>query len=139
MAERVFADTNLFLRYFMNDDVAQADAAESLFRAAVQGNITLVTHHLIIAEIVWVMSKVYQQDRHTIRRQIMGILNTPGIEIESASVISQAVDLYAGKNIDFVDAYTAVWMRENGLTEVYTFDRRHFSRVSGLNVKAPGQ
>lgn len=139
MAERVFADTNLFLRYLTNDDAAQADAVESLLHTAVQGEVTLVTHELVIAEIVWVLSKVYQLDRYKIRQHIIGILNTPGIVVESATLVAQAIDLYASKNIDFVDAYTALWMREHDLSVIYTFDRRHFSRTGWIDVKVPGQ
>ncbi len=56
--ERVFADTNLFLRYLTNDVPQQADAVEALLRRAAAGEVTLVTNSLAIAEVVWVLETV---------------------------------------------------------------------------------
>ena len=53
--ERVFADTNLFLRYLTDDVPEQADAVERLFRRAAAGEMALVTNGLVIAEIVWTL------------------------------------------------------------------------------------
>ena len=72
-----------------------------------------------------------------IRRHIQAILNTPGIEVENESLIGQAVDLYAERNIDFVDAYNAYWMQMTHLNTVYTFDVRHFSRVPFIQTRRP--
>jgi len=41
--ERLFADTNLFLRYLTNDIPQQADAVETLLRRAAAGEVTLLT------------------------------------------------------------------------------------------------
>ncbi len=38
--ERLFADTNLFLRYLTNDIPQQADAVETLLRRAAAGEVT---------------------------------------------------------------------------------------------------
>ncbi|MFQ5421419.1 MAG: PIN domain-containing protein, partial [Anaerolineae bacterium] len=102
------------------------------------GQITLVTNVTVIAEIVWVLERK-KVNRSMIREAVGAILNTPGIEIDSAALVAQAIDVYVTKNIDFVDAYNILWMRANNLKAVYTFDYRHFSRVSGINVKVPGQ
>ena len=52
MPERLFLDTNLFLRFLTNDVPAQADAVERLLRRAAAGEVQLVTSSLVIAEIV---------------------------------------------------------------------------------------
>ncbi|MFO7680353.1 MAG: PIN domain-containing protein [Chloroflexota bacterium] len=139
MADVIFADTNLFLRYLTNDDVVQADAVESVLHRAAAGEIELFTNTLVIAEIIWVLSKVYKLSSRDIRKGILGILNTPGIRVETDHLITQAVEVFATKNIDFVDAYSICWMEAKGITAVYTFDQRHFSRVAGIDVKVPGQ
>ncbi len=46
---------------------------------------------------------------------------------------------YAGKNIDFIDAFNAAWLLAQGLTTTYTFDRKHFSRIEGIRVQVPGE
>jgi uncharacterized protein len=137
--EVCFADTNLFLRYLTDDDPVQADAVEALLQKAASGELTLLTHPLVVAEIVWALSKVYRLTSREIQRLVLGIINTDGIQLEMEELVTQALDLYASKNIDFVDAYSICWMRAANLTTAYTFDQRHFSRVSGIDVRVPGQ
>jgi predicted nucleic acid-binding protein len=42
------------------------------------------------------------------------------------------------KNVDFIDAYNAGWMLDQGLTTACTFDRRHFARFESLQLQTPG-
>jgi predicted nucleic-acid-binding protein len=137
MPEKAFADTNLFLRYFTNDVPRQANAVETLFRRAAAGELTLVVSQMVIAEIIWTLESFYHLSRLQIRQHLLAILNTPGIEIENETLISQIVDLYAEQNIDFIDAYNILWMQRAGVTTAYTFDTRHFSRVPFIQAKAP--
>ncbi len=137
MSDVVFADTNLFLRYLTNDDPKQANAVERVLDSARDGELILFTHPLIIAEIIWALSKVYHLDRHAIRRRILAIINTAGVRVESEHLVTQALDLHVNKNIDFIDAYSIFWMKAHDMTTAYTFDRRHFSRASDIIVKVP--
>jgi predicted nucleic-acid-binding protein len=136
MNEQAFADTNLFIRLFTRDDPVQTEAVVSLFQRAAKGELTLVTNVTVIAEIVWVLERK-KAPSDTIRDHIWAILNTSGIVVDSADLVGQAIDVYANKNIDFVDAYNICWMRANKMTRVYTFDHKHFSRVEEIEVNAP--
>jgi predicted nucleic-acid-binding protein len=64
-------------------------------------------------------------------------LNTPNIKIASDDIITQAIDAYVRKNIDFIDAFSAFWMKENGVKTVLTFDKKHFSRIEGIETRIP--
>lgn len=136
--ERVFADTNLFLRYLTNDVPEQADAVDRLLRSAGVGEVVLVANAVVIAEIVWTLESFYGLSRQDIRTQVMAILNTPGLEIADRDLVLQAIADYAERNVDFAYAYNAGWLQSEGMKAVYTFDRRHFSRFEGITVQAPG-
>ncbi len=138
-AEKVFADTNLFLRYLTNDVPAQADAVESLLRRAGQKQIKLITTSLVIAEIVWTLESFYNLPREDIQSKIFAILHTPGLQVTDSDLISNAVDWYAEKNVDFIDAYNAAWMLREGVGKAYTFDKKHFSRFQEITVEVPGK
>lgn len=138
-AERIFADTNLFLRYLTNDIPAQADAVEALLRRAAQGELVLVITSLVIAEIIWTLESYYGLDRSQVQRSVLAILNTPGLEVADREVLFQAVLWYAEKRVDFIDAFNAAWMSRRGLARVCTVDRNHFRRFEGLNVLVPGE
>lgn len=137
--ERIFADTNLFLRYLTNDVPAQADAVEQLLRRASAGEVVLVINSLIIAEIVWTLESFYGLTREDIKDKVLAIFNTTGLEVAEGDLLLQAIFWYAEKNIDFIDAFNAAWLMAQGLTTACTFDRKHFSRIEGISVQVPGE
>ncbi len=137
--ERVFADSNLFLRYLTNDIPRDADAVEQLFHRGVAGDLALETNALVLAEIVWTLESFYHVPRPEIKKQVLAILNTPGLEVVDGDLVLQAVVWYVEHNVDFIDAFNAAWMRSRKLEAVYTFDRKHFARLEGIQVLVPTQ
>jgi predicted nucleic-acid-binding protein len=135
--EPAFADTNLFLRYLTNDVPEQADAVEQLLHRAAAGEIMLITNSLVMAEIIWTLESFYKLPKSNIEEKILAILNTPGLEIVEGDLVWQAVIWYSEQNVDFIDAYNAAWLLTHGMTTAYTFDRKHFSRLSGVMVETP--
>lgn len=129
---KYFADTNLFLRFLTNDVPAQAEAVAGLLRRAAAGKVALQTSALVLAELVWTLESYYELGRENIKAKVLAILNTPGLLVEDADLIGRAILLYAEKNVDFIDAYNACWMRKRGLSKVFTFDKKHFARVEGI-------
>ena len=134
---KYFVDANIFLRYLTNDIPEQAEAVALLLQQAADGKLKLVTNVMVMAELVWVMESVYKLPRQTIQEYIQIILNTPGLRISDEDMISQALSWYVGKNVDFIDAYNAAWMDESGLSRIFTFDQKHFSRFSQLTALLP--
>lgn len=137
--ERVFIDTNLFLRYLINDLPEQADRVEELLQRAARDEIVLVTTSLVIAEIVWTLASFYKLSREQIRDRVLAILNTPGLEVAESDLPIEAATNYATKNVDFIDAYNVAWMLRQEINTAYTFDRKHFSRFDSIDVKVPGE
>ena len=136
MAE-VFVDTNVFLRFLTNDDPAKAKRAELRFRNAVSGKEHLRTSLLVIAEIVWTLESFYKLEKKDIAEKVAMILNTPNLACPEARLIRLALDLYVEQNIDFIDAYHAYYLKEEGLSQIVTFDRKHFGRVNWLEIVEP--
>lgn len=132
-----FIDTNIFLRYLTNDDIAKADRIEKLFEAAENGKFVFITSHLVIAELVWTLESYYQLQPALIEEMLLKIINTTFIEIPEEDLIIHALDLYVNKNIDFIDAYNAYFMRETKLNRIYTYDTKHFKRVGWVEIVQP--
>lgn len=134
-----FVDTNIFLRYLLNDIPQQADVVEEILREAARGDLRLWTNSMVIAEIVWTCESYYGLPRGEIRDKVLMILNTPGLNVEDEGLAAKAVILYAEKRIDFIDAYNFCWMKDRKILDAYTFDRRHYSRLEGIEVHVPGK
>jgi predicted nucleic-acid-binding protein len=136
--DRYFVDTNVFLRFLTNDMPDQAEATAQILAQAAAGKIALETSALVIAEIVWTLESYYELDREAIQDKVLAILNTPGLKVEDADLIGQSVLIYTNKNVDFVDAYNACWMKQKGLAKAYTFDVKHFKRLEEIHPLVPG-
>lgn len=130
----LFVDTNVFIRFLTNDDPTKAKRAEALFRNAVEGKVKLETSLLVVAEIVWTLESFYKLEKVEIASKVEKILNTPNLECPESSLILMALDLYVQQNIDFVDAIHAFYLKERELHRIVTNDRKHFGRVSWLEV-----
>ena len=136
MAE-CFIDTNVFIRYLTNDDPVLADRVELLLDDAAAGAVQLVTTELVMAETIWVLESSYKLTNVQIAPLIRGILATPGMEVINGDLAGRALIVYELQNIDFVDAYIAALMEKQGIRDVYSYDRKHLSRLKTINRKEP--
>jgi len=132
-----FVDTNLFIRYLTNDDPTKADRVERLLNDAAAGKVRLVTAEMVLAEVVWVLESAYDLKAAEVAPLVRGILATPGLEVINHSLVEQALIHYETRNIDFIDGYIAAVMAKYGLDGLYSFDKKHISRVPGIERKEP--
>lgn len=132
-----FVDTNLFIRYLTNDDPAKAERVELLLKEAASGKVRLVSTEMVIAEVVWVLESSYGLKSSRVAPLIRAILATSGLEVINASLVAIALDYYETKNIDFIDGYIAAVMQKQGITELYSFDKKHISRIKTISRKEP--
>ena len=134
MTKKFFVDTNIFLRYLINDNQAISDKIERTFKKASLGEILLITNSLVIIEIIFVLESYYDKSKKEIETAILKIMNTNGLEVKDSDIVLDALNFYVSKNIDFVDAYNAFFMKEYILTDILTLDKKHFSRIDWLNI-----
>ncbi len=133
----LFVDANVFLRYLTNDVAEQADRVEALLDRAARGEVHLATSVLVVAEVVWTLGSFYKRPRGAIRDAVLALCHTPGLDVEDADLLVQAAEWHAEKNVDFADAYHVAWARARGLTEVCTFNLKHFRRFEELSAREP--
>jgi predicted nucleic-acid-binding protein len=122
-----FVDTNIFIRFLTNDIPQKADACEKIFKKAIEKKESLFTTDLVIAEIIWVLESFYKLGKKDIRDKLEKILNTPNLTCPNKDLILLALTLYAKENIDFIDAYNALILKEAGISEVYSYDKDYNS------------
>jgi len=132
-----FVDTNLFVRYLTDDDAEKADRVEALLGEASEGKVRLVTADLVLVELIWVLESSYDMKPGEIAPMIRAILATPGLEVINGALMARALDHYEGKNMDIVDGYVAALMEKLNITDVYSFDRKHLSRLDSLKRIEP--
>ncbi len=134
-----FIDTNIFLRFLTDDVPEQVEAIDRLLTRVEKGALELHTSVLTIAEVVWTLESYYGLRPDDVRNKVIGILNTKGLHVENAELIAQAMGIYVYANIDFVEAYNGLWMRERGINTAITFDTKHFRRIPGITSLTPSE
>ena len=132
-----FVDTNLFIRYLTNDDKAKAERVDDLLNQAAQKKVKLVTAEIVLAEVVWVLESYYRIEKKQIAEMLEAILSTPGLEVMNGKTVERAIQYYSSQNIDFVDAYIVALMEKQGITGIYSFDKKHLERIKSIQRLEP--
>lgn len=134
--KKKFVDTNIFLRYLTRDDVIKYDKCRKIFKKAIDGKIDLITSGMVIAELIWTLLSYYKVPKVDVIEKISIIVSTENLYIPDKGIITDALVLYGRKNIDYIDAYNAVFMKSHGLNETYSYDK-DFDRVEGIKREEP--
>lgn len=134
---KVVIDTNLLVRYLTWDDSQKAKAVDNLLSKAEKGELKIFIPSIVIAELVWVLESFYQMYSSEIAELVEAVLHTPGIEVTEKSIIASALKLYRTKKIDLIDAWIIEFAKDRGIKTIYTFDKKHFIDVSGIETKSP--
>jgi predicted nucleic-acid-binding protein len=129
----IAVDTNVVVRYLVEDDPVQTDRAEAVLR----GGAVLVPTTVLL-ETVWVLRSSYRFDRAAVVDGISKLLGLPGVQAEDSATVGQALDWYA-EGFDFADA---LHLAASGRAQAFaTFDRalRRRARAvrSAIRVVAP--
>ena len=134
--ESKFVDTNVFLRYLTKDDLSKYERCRGMFKKALEGEITISTSGMVIAELICTLLFYYKVPKAEVVEKVSVILGTDNLFVPDKDVLADALVLYARKNIDFIDAYNAVFMRYQGLREIYSYDE-DFETIEDIERKEP--
>jgi predicted nucleic acid-binding protein len=100
-------DANILLRLFTGKPVSQARAAHDLMMRADAGDVVLHVCPLVVAEVVWVLTSVYDQPVPAARRVLTDFLASGGLVVEEGLQVAVALRDMERLGVDFVDGYLA--------------------------------
>jgi len=121
-------DTNVLVRYFVNDDAAQHTLARRLIDSD-----DIFVSNIVLAESFWVFKRLYKLDKEQIGFILFSFLRMSNIEFENDVVFSHALTAYQEINCDFGDAIIAAVHSRNGI-ETASFDK---SAIKKLGFRHP--
>ena len=135
-----FLDTNILLRFLARpatlEDQARAERARDLLLRVERGEERVVTSPLVIFEAIFALRRSYRVSREEVRDRVTEILSLRGVQLPGKRLYVQALQLFAQTNVSFADAYNAVAMRGQGLSEIYSWDT-DFDRLPGITRVEP--
>lgn len=115
-------DTNVVLRFLVQDHPAQAAAAGRIF-AALTPDAPAFLPREVIVELVWVLERAYRLDRAAIADAIDGLLASAEVVVEAADRVGLAAARYRTGKAGFSDQMIALAARDAGCRATLSFDR----------------
>jgi predicted nucleic-acid-binding protein len=115
-------DTNVLVRYVMQDDPKQSEKASRLVESLTPeapGFVPLVA----LVELVWVLTSCYDLSHQEISQALDALLRAKEIELERAEQVSQALRVFDASAADFADCLIERTAAAMGCEKTMTFDR----------------
>jgi predicted nucleic-acid-binding protein len=117
-------DTNVLVRYLVEDDPAQAALSARLIEERCTAEQPGFVNHMVLCELVWVLESVYRLARRDIADIIDRMMRIPALEIEDFDLALAAAAAYRTGTCDLADALIGRKNRRHGCSATVTFDRR---------------
>ncbi|PID62572.1 MAG: twitching motility protein PilT [Gammaproteobacteria bacterium] len=125
-------DTNVLVRFLINDDPEQFDMARNVIDAARKSSGLFICTSVIL-ELEWVLRSRYALSKQEFIQVIIQLLETRELLFESEAILERALSLYQESNIDFADCIHVAVAMTHDQTPMYTFDRKA-SRTNGFSL-----
>ena len=135
MSKRRLVDTNLIVRYLVQDHEKHAKAVGKLFDACDRGDVVIVVLPAVLAECVFVLESFYEHPRGDINSALGTLISSPGVEINETAIHLDALDRYRKTKVHFVDCLIAATASAEN-TPVATFDQ-DFRKFADVHVEIP--
>lgn len=104
-------DTNVILRFLLNDHAVHSEAARRLVERAEKREITLEIPFITVTEVVFTLRSFYKKKRNMIADEIIKILNTPGMNFRGPAWVLDALEEFGKRKVSFGDACIAAEAR----------------------------
>ena len=122
-------DTNVIVRYLVNDDPEQAKAARILLEGLTLENPGFICREVVL-EVVWVLERFYRFQRARIADVLFELVTTDCLVVETADHIAGAAYAYGRGGVGFADLMILAAVERSGALPLHTFDRK-LARMEG--------
>lgn len=117
-------DTNVLVRFLVNDDRGQAEIVKELFEGAERTNEVFMVTSLVALELIWVLSAVYECARADILRALEQLCMLPIVQFEDPDLIQRLISMGRGTTTDLPDLLIGLSGLSRGCEATLTFDRK---------------
>jgi len=122
MSRRLLIDTNVIVRFLMQDNNEQFLKALKLFKAIENKEVEAILLDFIIAEVVYVLKRVYKLKKVDISDALQQMLMYDNLYLDNKLITYEALSIYKSSNIDYADAYLCAKAKLENI-EIFSFDK----------------
>jgi predicted nucleic-acid-binding protein len=118
---RSLPDANILIRYLTRDDEPLYVKAKAFFDQVKEGSTRAVILESVIAESVYVLTKIYKVPKNRAAESLIDILHYKGIANPDQKQLIRALTLFYERNLDIVDCILCVKSAYPN-TSLFSFD-----------------
>ncbi|MCE5309227.1 MAG: type II toxin-antitoxin system VapC family toxin [Acidobacteriales bacterium] len=116
-------DTNVLVRLLAADDRRQLAAVERLVDQSERQGETLFLCIPVLCELVWVLTRSYEQNRAQVVSVLEQLLEMGSLRIEQRDLVERALAAYRSGKGNFPDYLIGELSRHAGCRDTVTFDK----------------
>ncbi len=116
-------DTNVLVRFLVEDDPVQSRQAKAMMARAVRDDGQYFVSEVVVCEVVWVLAGSYRVGRKEIAAILRQLLRARHLTFSEGARLWQALGAYDSGRGDFADYLIREAARESCCEAVVTFDR----------------
>lgn len=128
-------DTNVLVRFLMQDDAAQTTAARRLIRQALGADEPLFVPVSVALEFEWVLRSRFELDKSAVLQKFSQLLSTVELSFEADTALEWALRQHRTSSADFSDCLHAALATRAGERPLWTFDKAA-TKVDGVRLLA---
>jgi predicted nucleic-acid-binding protein len=128
-------DTNILLRLYVQDDLAQHRAAVSFFQARTDADPAFV-RLIVFVEFVWSLRKTYGYSNKDVTTLVTHLLDASDVRLERGDIIANAIAEAASRRAGLIDSLIALANLADGCSVTMTFDKVAARRVPSMELLA---
>jgi len=117
-------DTNILIRFFVQDDENQLNSVVELFLAQEEKKDKIFISNVVLVEFVWVLKKTYRIPKSDILSSLNKIISNSIFCFEDKIIFSNAIDKYSNNGGDFADYLIGNIGYRFNTTTTFTFDKK---------------
>jgi predicted nucleic acid-binding protein len=136
VSDSAFIDTNVLLRFLLEDNAEQTSAVSELLRNASQGTVVLYIAASTVSEVVFVLAgRVYSRSRSQLAEALRRVLALP-LQFEDRPEVELALKLFAETHDDWDDCLLSAYALTRTAGRLFSFDRG-LAHIPGLLLEEP--
>ena len=116
------ADTNILLRYVLQDNLRQFKKVNAYFQKAKSGKIEIIFLREVVIEAEYALRRIYGIPKEDIIKALIQFISIPYLTFENRIVLLESLLLYQQYNIDLIDLIVHV-TAEKEHAQVLSFDQ----------------
>jgi predicted nucleic-acid-binding protein len=128
-------DTNVLIRYIVQDDAGQSALAQELIEKGCSPQNPASILLIVLCETVWVLSVTYGYAREQVASVLRQILLTESFDVEGHAIAWNSLYDYQSGLADYADCLIARLNQVRSSRTTFTFDRKA-ARLSGFTLLA---